>query len=182
MFNFFSTLIEYEDQQNIKDIFCKYYPLMKKTAASLVGNDLAEDIVMESMLCLIRYINTLKDLQESSLAPYITVVTRNTAYSYLKKRGRITEHELHLSPEDFDRLYNHLDTTQEKIEWNEAICLVMRSLKPRDQDLLYCRYFLQMSYKEIGKFSGIPENQVGVYLHLARKYALKILEKGGWEL
>jgi len=58
-----------------------------------------------------------------------------------------------------------------------ALGEAIEQLSERDRNLLYNKYNLELSDKEIAEIMGIPINNIRVYLIRARQRALKILTR-----
>lgn len=64
-------------------------------------------------------------------------------------------------------------------EETEELAKTIEQLSERDRNLLYHKYNLEMSDKEISEIMDIPVNNIRQFLTRARRRALNILKKEG---
>ena len=169
----YSIEIDASDREFMEELFCKMYPLMKKTASRMAGGKDAEDIVMAACVKLMKYIETLRGLESKARIAYVAMAVRSAAIDHLKSKNKITEKELHTEVD----IASSKEPGFEKVENKDLLRVILKRLSQRDQDMLYCFYYLDMSHKEIGKFFDIPVSHVGGYLAHARKVALSIYHR-----
>ncbi len=81
----------------ISDVYIKYYNSARAKALTFVHDEFeAEEIIQEVFVKLIKHIDVLMELSESSLSFYVMVTTKNTAIKHLIPRrifqnGRMTD-------------------------------------------------------------------------------------------
>jgi RNA polymerase sigma-70 factor (ECF subfamily) len=118
--------------------------------------------------------------KESSLTSYVYGITRNSINQYLKKlyKKRHLDQKLRTElPE------NHIVSSVEKSEFEKnqesennkkMIRKLINGLKPKYRNVIYFRYYDNLSVAEISKKMGIPPQKVSDYL----KYAKQLLMQG----
>lgn len=161
--------------ENITDLYKKYYPLWKKIAFSICQeNDLADDIVLESFTKLISKKELLELLDPSARMVYLKTTVRNTALKLMSKRAPAWKRQTIL-----EELYETADGPMEdQIDYRIFLGDMLSKLSERDRELIFLRYFMDFSLREIAEEIGLKENSVAVYLQRAKNKLRKLLEEG----
>lgn len=168
------------DREFLTQLYEQLYPVMKKKAYSITYDySVVDDIINDAFIRLFDKISILRALDCCKRASYIVNTVRNVSLNYIKRRG--SDNSKRFLGKDDDVLMEIPDTaaTAEEIyikseeykELGEAIL----GLKERDRDLLYNKYILDLSDKEISKLMDIPVNNIREYLVRARRRAYKIM-------
>lgn len=162
------------DHEFLTGVYKKFYPVMKWTALKIVKSEqAAEDVAMDTIIRLLPRVPQLRELEEPVLAAYILTAVRNTARNHYKQaKRRVALDHMELAdtkePDEIAQLENA-----------DEIRGALAGLDDRDWDLLFLRYIMDFTPKEVAKEMNIPEKQVYVYLARAKKRAEKLLRKGG---
>ncbi|MEK4851499.1 sigma-70 family RNA polymerase sigma factor [Paenibacillus sp. FSL H7-0756] len=179
-----STLETEEDKKFISELYLQYYPLMKKKAYEVTYDyNVVDDLINDAFIKLIERIETLSLLEGSKRTTYIAYTIRNISINYIKRRAKKHKYMfLGLSDEMIESI-SDVNATVEEIstakETNEEIAKLLEQLSERDRYLLYHKYNLEMSDKEISQVMDIPVNNIRGYLTRARRRALNILKNEG---
>lgn len=84
--NFLS--INVQDKDYIKVLYQNFYPLMKKTALSIINDYYAvEDLVQDSFLKLVPKTSLLKSLSYNKQKSYITYTLKHVCIDYIRKKS-----------------------------------------------------------------------------------------------
>jgi len=157
------------DEEALSRLYREYAPIAFKTVFLLVGNrHLAEDIIQETFIQVVRKINGLRD--PARFRPWFFQVLTNSAKATYRRRNRHqwlpidfgvpNESDLAtLSPQE------HLEASEETGELREAI----RRLKPAHRTALVLHYFNGLPEHEIARVTGCPVGTVKSRLYHARK-------------
>lgn len=157
------------DERALTELYRRYAPNAFKTAFLLTGNRaLAEDVVQETFIQVIRKIHTLRD--PSRFRPWLFQVLTNaakTAYRRdLWRRWVPLELDTHDKP---DRMtpsaQERLDACEEIEELREAI----KRLKPAHCAAVVLHYFNGLPEQEIAEVLGCPLGTVKSRLYHARQ-------------
>jgi len=153
---------------DFEDLFEEYYDkiyiyIFRRVSSSHDAEDLTADVFIKVFECRLKPLN---------IGAYLYATAANTVKNHYRRAAirknvvlREPEHEL---PDDTDILGDVI-TFEECAKLQDALTV----LPKRDYDVVYHRYYLDESYKEIGEALGITEPG-------ARKIherALKKLEK-----
>jgi len=173
--------IENEDDKIfMADIYINYQRLMKAKAIEYVENDYdAEDIVQIAFVKLIRKVSLLRALECCKLIAYIVSTIETTAVDFIRVRTR-NANSMFLSEddeiiEDIPAPDTPETRTIESYE-KEIIHKAIKQLNHKHKTIIECKYFQNMSDKEIAKILNIEPQSVREYLTRARKALQKILE------
>lgn len=157
-------------QAFMRQLYERYARLMYSVASKCLPGDphAREDMVQETVLKLTQKVALLQTMEEPSLAAYISVAVRNTAYSYLRKRA--TE-EKNLLPwtDDIERVPSPAPSFEDKIisrEQMERLWEVWQELPAEDRFLLEGRYILRYSDQELA--AGLHCQSASVRMKLTR--------------
>ncbi len=169
MILFFNLLNNEDDREFFESLYRKFYPIMKYTAISFCGDDNADDLIQMTFLKLIKYVDTLRSLEEKAQIVYLTYTLKTVAIEYQRKQHRLQKLETKI-------IQNYTDSSSEQEFSRIEILSVLSQLNERDRDLLLYFYFLDMKLTDIAKLMGIPSNSIHVFLSRARKKALKLIK------
>lgn len=133
-------------------------------SARLTPQD-AEDLAAEVFLALVN--NDFAVLRrfrgESSLATYLTVVSRRVAVRELLKRKPVT------NLQDVAQVNgNGSDSSEERFSNREEVARLMDGLNAKEADVVRLYHLEGKSYHEISSAVGVPENSIGPTLSRAR--------------
>ncbi|MBQ7002997.1 MAG: RNA polymerase sigma factor [Oscillospiraceae bacterium] len=136
----------------------------------------AEDIAQEALIKL--SIKRPKFEHESQLKAYLFKICRNLSLNYLKKINRTQG----MPQEITENIKDEMQEVEERMELEEKKQMLhhaMMQLKQEYREILYLRYFENLSIKEAAKIMKSTENQVTSLAYQARQQLKKILEKEG---
>lgn len=139
----------------------RYYPALVAIAYSqLADRHLAEDAAQEALLAAYRDIAKLK--RPERLVGWLTAICRNIAIDMAKARAR----QKHAGIEDCSPV---LDTGRNENDTVGIVREIILRLEPQMRDIVFLRYYNQMSYSRIAQMLGISEEAVNGKLRRARK-------------
>ena len=170
------------DRKFIETIYNEYFRIMYKEAYTIVHNDdIARDIVHDSIVKLIHKLSLVKSFQEYVLVSYIVQTVRNTAINYVRKRDNARKISFEGIDDDMaDSIPDSSVGTLEAIIHTEQINSlksVLNKLDEKHRSLLISKYFLQKSDAEIAYELGINPNSIRTYLVRARRAAKALFER-----
>ena len=156
MKQYHSTFLSDKEKTILENAYYRYRDMMYAAAFSLLHHEAdAEDVVHEVFLKLARkYMSTIERLAaEGTLPYYLLTATKNAALSHLKREraGKETPVDLAELPESFlkdNSQSAYFDASREESE----IMQMMNELDPEYQALLYQRYVMELSVKEMADF------------------------------
>ena len=181
MFPLIFLLIQDKDDRTFMEgLYTQYHRLMYAQALQVLRNsEAAEDAVSESLIQLIKKISLLQTLPCNKLKSYVVITVKHTAITLLHRRQREqpAEDTAFLNIADMQRTDDHVLEEAGIARIRAAI----RSLPPREKDLMLMRYFRDMTDEEIAEATGLKPVSVRVHLSRARKRLEEILNGKGEE-
>lgn len=128
--------------------------------------DDAEDITQEAFIRAFRSISKFDSAR--SFRPWILSITANLARNRQRSASRYLrtlQRLVHFDPQSLSKFPR--DTEQ---PWEaEALWQTVRSMSLDDQQVVYLRYFLELSEEEMTEALGVPVGTVKSRLHRALK-------------
>ena len=167
------------DRDLMISMYKELHTLMKVTAYAVVKNDIiAEDMVQDALVKLIEKIDTIRELDPQKRISYAVSTVKNLSINHYNKHIGKKRHSFYGLMDDVSDTIADLaytpDTAFYKKEEYRALGEAIEKLDEKDRDILYLKYNLEISDKEIGEIMGVSKNSVRTYLTRARRKA-KIL-------
>mgnify|MGYP006301609787 CR=1 FL=1 len=149
-------------------------PLLRYTARILQDEDAAQDVVQDAFIKLFR--RWKKELRPSpQVSSWLYRVAHNAAVDHLRKRSRRDQlHKSHAAervsfvPPDRGEGFRVSEAAQQA-------AAALRSLSPREQQLVVLKVYEEKSYREMSDITGLSTGNIGYILHHAmRKLANRL--------
>lgn len=145
---------------------------MLALAQGILGNRAdAEDAVQESFLKIARSVHAFRE--DTNGYAWIMRIVRNAALDLLRKRKRRAE-------ENIDLFFSLTDGSYSEERLNEAVALERAAarLEADERKLIYYRYYLDFTVREIARETGQSKSAVQRALDRAEKNLKSFLEAG----
>lgn len=163
-----------EGKDKFEYIYHKYYRFMLRTASSVIrDSSLAEYVVHETFVQLLKEIDSLRIDNEKSLQSYLYILTRERTIDFLRKwerrRGVLSDYEK-LS-ENLDNFKDPEGIALTNLQLNKAVSILsdMPSIYRRTLVLRVKGY----SIREIAQITNSNAANVKTRIHRARAILLK---------
>ncbi len=170
------------DQSGMRAIVELYWDSMLLFTNGYVHNlSDAEDIAQEALIKL--SIKRPKLREEPQLRSYLLKICRNMAINHNKKQKRtvMMPHETAELVED--EIENSIEEVENRMQLEHSkrtLHTAMQQLRQDYREVLYLRYFEELSSKEAAAIMHCSEKQVTALAYQARQQLKKILEKEGY--
>lgn len=172
----YTAMLETAEQKDkITYIYETYVGLMYHVALKVVGEHyLAEDVVHETFLRLIRIIDDVKIDDTTKLKHFLALLTHSKAVDLVRKLNKI-------KPISNDELINHPtpENSPEDVALNsivfEDLVSFVRQMDEKYSTPLHLRW-MGYSIQEISKFLDISQQNTKVRLYRAKQMILTQLE------
>ncbi|MFC1604807.1 RNA polymerase sigma factor [Planctomycetota bacterium] len=139
----------------------RYYSAMVAIAYSrLCDRDLAEDAAQEAFFVAFRNISKLK--KERHFSRWVAGICRNIATDMAKARAR----DKHVPIQDCQSLSDNKDKEADIVE---IVRSIVAEMHVKMKEVIFLRYYNQMSYQQIADVLGISQEAVNGRLRRARK-------------
>ena len=170
-----------DDRKFIEQVYSDFSRLMYYTVRKYLSDpDQQEDVVQDSLTKLIAKVDTLKTLNQSTLAGYVVVTVRNTAISYLKSQGAENNKVLSLENMGENMMQDSYVPLDERLVLEEQI-QEMRNIWPqldeKTKRILEGKYILDYSDQQLAKLLGCKPSSVRMKLTRARRKVLSMLKE-----
>lgn len=160
------------DREALGTIFKMYYPLLHHYGLKISHNEiLTEDLLQDFFLYLYEHRESLKDLD--SLKAYLFASFRRMLLRRLKQ-NRKQEH--YLSSDFLDSkeyiqfsIEELLISNENKSTWKKTLSKTLNKLPKRQREVVYLRYYNEMSLVEIAEVMNITYQGVSNTLYKAFK-------------
>ncbi len=166
------------NEAKVLDLYNRYKGYMLKIAYNILLNmDLAEEVVHESFLAIIKNIDKISSVDDTKTKNYIIVITRNNA---LKLREKVQKEKVRFV--DIDEQFDvscdfNLEDEVTSNDNEKVIYDKIKMLPVKYRDLLLLKYQDDLSYKEISDILGINQPLCRKRMQTAKKLLIKILKE-----
>lgn len=159
-------------QQAISDLYDAYKGLMAHTARRLTSvPEEVEEVVQDSLIALMRNIDTISSLNRYKTAAYIVLTVRRTYFNRAGKERRILT--VPFDDETAELTDNALLDADEKLD----VMQLMDALSPGDRRILEAWYLEGCSAEQLAKELHCKPASVRAILSRVRKRAEKLLRQ-----
>ncbi|WP_028504637.1 RNA polymerase sigma factor [Ruminococcus sp. FC2018] len=138
----------------------------------------AEDLVQDTFVLL--GTKKPKDKGKGSFKTWLYTIGRNIAIDHLRKRKRLKETPMKLSPEQADELAD-MGSAYIREEQKITIHKALRRLKPEYQQILWLQYFEELSMKDCARIMKKSVHGTEMLASRARKALRAQLEQEGFD-
>ena len=163
------TLIEDDDdREEFERLYHKYNRIMYKVAMDILHNhELAEDALSTAFLNISKNFSDISSFPSAKIKNYCVIVIRNAATDILRKEKRFIT--------DYEAEYTEIADVEniETISDYNLLKKAISSLSDKDQEILYLRCVMNMSFREIGNILNIKEGTARQRMTEARNSLMK---------
>ena len=135
-----------DDKNKFESIYELHKNALFHQALKIVKNENdAEDVLQEAFIKIAKNINAINDIQSKETISFLIVVTKNTAYDYMRKTSKIIELPLSETETFIDE--SALENLVSSIEYQQIIS-VITSIPTPYNEVLYLHYVKDYSIKK----------------------------------
>ena len=181
----FTTMInDVDDRAFMQEVYQQNERLMYAIALKYASNTQdCEDIVHDTVEKLCKNIAKIKELPNSALRAYVVYAVRNTAINFRKHQSTINRHIQQLSDDDLSNEYDQPESIIERIEdlkeKRTSLTKVWMQLTDAEQELLYRKYVLDQTTKELAGIFQCSRDSIRMRLSRARRKSLRLMKGEG---
>lgn len=181
----FATMInDVDDRAFMQEVHQQNERLMYAIALKYASNTQdCEDIVHDTVEKLCKNIAKIKELPNSALRAYVVYAVRNTAINFRKHQATINRHIQQLSGDDSSSEYDQPESIIERIEdlqeKRTSLTKVWMQLTDAEQELLYRKYVLDQTTKELAGIFQCSRDSIRMRLSRARRKSLRLMKGEG---
>lgn len=171
----YMILINDDDREQFETVYNKYNRLMYKVAMNILHNhELAEDALSTAFLNISRIFSDISAFPQAKIKNYCIIVIKNAAIDILRHENK--------SDIEYDFEYTEIADTEniETISDYNMLKQAISSLTEKEQEILYLRCIMNLSFREIGNILNIKEGTARQRLAQARNSLIKIINGGNY--
>lgn len=164
-----------DEKNKFEAIYNKHKNALFYQALSIVKNENdAEDVVQEAFIKIAKNIRSIADIQSKETKAFLIIITKNTAYDYIRKSSKIVELPLSETENAIDE--NALDNLVSNIEYGEIVSAI-RDIPSPYNEVLYLHYVKDYSIKKTASLLDKKTATVKMQLVRGKKILIdKLLE------
>ncbi|MBQ7958445.1 MAG: sigma-70 family RNA polymerase sigma factor [Oscillospiraceae bacterium] len=163
------TVIDDDDnREGFEILYHKYNRIMYKVAMDILHNhELAEDALSTAFLNISKNFSDISSFPSAKIKNYCVIVIRNAATDILRKEKRFIT--------DYEAEYTEIADVEniETISDYNLLKKAIASLSEKEQEILYLRCVMNMSFREIGNIINIKEGTARQRMTEARNSLMK---------
>lgn len=167
-----------EETAYYAQIYSNYHKMMFSIARKYTDeHSMAEDVVSNSNLALMGKITVLKGLDPKQITAYIATTVKNTAINHRRniiRRQELFQPEVHLKQDG--ACENDILHQMEKREEYRELLQMMRKLTKNERMVLYMRFCLNCSTREVAETFGLSESSIRTYVYVSKKKIRRMRE------
>lgn len=172
-----------DDKTYMTNLYLRYYPLMRQRAYAILNDyKMVDDLIQEAFLKIIPKISLLRSLTCYKETSYIVNTIKHVCLDYQRReRRRYRSIYTGLDDDVANQIPDMQAATEENYLQQEEVEIIekaMLCLSERDRSLLYFKYNMEMSDKEIAPLLNIPAQHIRQYAGRARRRLFEILSEG----
>lgn len=156
------------DRKQFEMLYYKYNRIMYKVAMDILhSHELAEDALSTAFLNISKNFSNISSFPSEKIKNYCVIVIRNAATDILRKEKRFIA--------DHDAEYTEIADVEntETISDYNLLKKAISSLSEKEQEMLYLRCIMNMSFREIGNILNIKEGTARQRMSEARNSLMK---------
>ncbi len=146
------------DRHSIIPLMDHYGEALMRYLVYLLGNrDNAEDVFQETWVKVIEKIGGFRG--ELSFSPWLFRIARNAAYDQLRGKRKWWSLEWSRKPEEEDQPALELESPENfsaQVFCRDMVQKLMRGLSPEYREMIWLRFYQDLSYEEIAQLCRIP--------------------------
>lgn len=177
------TLESIEDEDDrafMLHLYEQYSRLIRKTIYSITHDpESIEDLIQDTYEKLIKKISTIRSFECHKTTAYVVYTSRSTAINFIKHRDVVNKHVCYGDENDFSEiLQGPPDGFEEQSIHRLDVDTVLgkvSKLPEAQKDILFFKYFLEMTDDEIAGIMCISASNVRQSLRRARNAAKTLL-------
>lgn len=147
LFVIFSSVdLNVDEKSKFEAIYHRHKNTLFYQALNIVKNENdAEDVLQEAFIKIAKNIGAIDDIKSKETVSFLIVITKNTAYDYIRKSSKIVELPLSETESAIDE--SALDNLISNIEYKEIVSVITEIPYPYNE-VLYLHYVKDYSIKK----------------------------------
>ena len=135
-----------EEKSKFESIYYRHKNALYHQAMSIVKNEKdAEDVLQEAFIKIAKNLKSISDIKSKETVSFLLVITKNTAYDYIRKSSKIIE--LPLTETEVALDDSALSNLVSNIEYQEIVSIITSIPSPYNE-VLYLHFVKDYSIKK----------------------------------
>lgn len=174
-----------EDRNYVNGLYNKYNKLILWQINQRISEaNVIEDLLQETIVHVIKSLDTIQALESYKIRPYIIMITKNVCIDYLRREDVKKRYESRWAEAESHKEVHYKHEPERAFENKENEEYVWRNvdkLSEQDKNIIICRFAFNMSYEEIAYELGINPKNMGTYVKRAKDNLKNIIKEAGNE-
>lgn len=142
--------LEPKDKNKFENLYYKYRQRLYNCALKAVGNRTdAEDVLQNAFIKIARNIKSVAEVDSKETIAFLTVITKNAAYDFLRKKSRFSEAPLETAEEISDSSYS-VENAVSRLEYRKIV-EVIKNIPSPYSDVLFLHFVKDFSIKKTAR-------------------------------
>ena len=169
-----------EDKSKFEQLYYKYRNTLFFAALNIVKNRTdAEDVLQNVFIKIAKNMNSVGDLESRKTLSYLLVITKNSAYDYMRKNFKSEEIPLESIEEQADFDFS-IEKMISSLEYRKTVKAITRVPSPYNE-VLYLHYVMDYSVKKTAVILDRKESTVKMQIVRGKKILLEKLSEVQYE-
>ena len=135
-----------DEKNKFEAVYNTHKNALYNQVLSMVKNEKdAEDVLQEAFIKIAKNLKSINDIKSKEAVSVLIVITKNTAYDYIRKSSKIVELPLSETEDAFDG--SALDNLVSNIEYQEIVSIITGIPYPYNE-VLYLHFVKDYSIKK----------------------------------
>jgi RNA polymerase sigma-70 factor, ECF subfamily len=161
-------------------LFRRYHSLALRTAAIIVGADLAEDVVQDAFLLAFLALPMIRD--RSKFPRWLSTITRFRALRLRRSESHRRTRAIALDAARFATLSNIVCASREELEGDEILRAALERIPPEYAEVLRLHFLHEMPHQQIAEFLAVPVSTVKWRCYRGKQMVRCIVHPEGCDL
>ena len=172
---FSSVDMNTEEKSKFESIYYRYKNALYYQVLTIVNNENdAEDVLQEAFIKIAKNLKSINDIKSKETISFLFVITKNTAYDYIRKTSKIIELPITETENNTDE--SALENLISNIEYQEIVYTITNIPSPYNE-VLYLHYVKDYSIKKTAALLGKKKATVKMQLVRGKKILIDKLSE-----
>jgi len=170
-----SVNLNTDDKNKFESIYHTYKNALFYQANKILKNENdAEDVLQEAFIKIAKNIKSIDDIKSKETISFLTIITKNTAYDYLRKTSKIVELPLNETETVIDE--SALEKLVSNIEYQQIVSVITSIPSPYNE-VLYLHYVKDYTVKKTAILLDKKPSTVKMQLVRGKKILIERLSE-----
>lgn len=145
-----SVEMESNDKNKFETLYYKHRQRLYNYALKAVGNRTdAEDVLQNAFIKIARNIKSVAEVDSKETIAFLTVITKNVAYDFLRKKSRLSEAPLE-NAEEISDFSHSMENAVNRLEY-QTIVAVIKNIPSPYNEVLFLHFVKDFSVKQTAR-------------------------------